>query len=129
MILLDTHVVIWLAGVPTKLSRKARAAILQGRAGDGIGIAAVSLWELAWLAQNGRVRFAGTIDSFVRECTTKLVVFPITAEIAVRAAQFPVDFPKDPQDRLIGATALVSGIPLVTADEKIRTSKAISTIW
>jgi PIN domain nuclease of toxin-antitoxin system len=55
MILLDTHVLLWMSVDPKKLSKKARAAILDSRANDGIAVAAITLWELAWLAENGRV--------------------------------------------------------------------------
>jgi PIN domain nuclease of toxin-antitoxin system len=56
-------------------------------------------------------------------------VKPITAEIAALATQFPDDYPKDPIDRLIGATARAEGIALVTGDEKIRSSPLLKTIW
>jgi hypothetical protein len=39
------------------------------------------------------------------------------------------DYPKDPADRIIGATALVEGLFLLTADRGIRRSKAVRTIW
>ena len=56
MILLDTHVLVLLSLEPNKLSKKARQAIRAERAGSGIAIAAITLWELAWLAENGRIQ-------------------------------------------------------------------------
>jgi len=56
-------------------------------------------------------------------------VLPITPEIAARAVSFPDPYPKDPQDRLIGATALVEGIQLVTHDNLIKNSGMIPIIW
>ena len=53
----------------------------------------------------------------------------ITPEIAALATQFPDEYPRDPADRLIGATARAEGIPLVTRDEGIRASLLIRTIW
>lgn len=129
MILLDTHVLLWMALQPAKLSKRARAAIVEANSATGIGVAAITLLELAWMAQNGRVNIPGTVERFVRETTAKTVVLPITVEIAARAVQLPSSYPKDPQDRLIGATALVEGIPLITADERIRRSGALNTIW
>ena len=41
----------------------------------------------------------------------------------------PAVYPKDPADRIIGATALVEGLPLLTADRAIRGSKTVETIW
>ena len=58
-----------------------------------------------------------------------MTVKPITAEIASLAAQFPKDYPRDPADRLIGATARAEGLPLVTRDENIRRSNLLQTIW
>jgi PIN domain nuclease of toxin-antitoxin system len=56
-------------------------------------------------------------------------VLPITPEIAARAAGFPDSYPKDPQDRLIGATALAEGVELVTHDKSIRRSGLVPVIW
>ena len=129
MILLDTHVLLWMSLDPKKLSKKAREAILDARAKDGVAVAAITLWELAWLAENGRVQVSGTVEAFVRGCVSKVIIRPITCEIAVHAVQLPSDYPEDPQDRLIGATARVEGLPLVTADTDILGSKAVTTIW
>jgi PIN domain nuclease of toxin-antitoxin system len=43
--------------------------------------------------------------------------------------QMPAAYPSDPRDRIIGATALIEGLPLVTADEQIQRSRAVKTIW
>jgi len=129
MILLDTHVLLWMSLDPKKLSKRAREAILDAWTKDGVAVAAITLWELAWLAENGRVQVSGTVEAFVRACVSKVIIRPITPEIAVHAVQLPSDYPKDPQDRLIGATARVEGLPLVTADTDILASKAVTTIW
>jgi len=47
----------------------------------------------------------------------------VTPEIVAIAAQFPENYPRDPADRLIGATARAFGMPLVTKDERIRSSR------
>lgn len=129
MILLDSHVLIWLALEPAKLSRKAADAIRAARREGGLAIAGITLWEIAWLVENGRIETAATVESFVRECTAKVTVLPMTAAIAARAVSFPGSFPRDPQDRLIAATALVEGAALVTRDRLIRKSRLIPTIW
>jgi hypothetical protein len=67
-----------------------------------LAIAAITLWEIAWLVENGRIESTMSIESFIRECVSKVSVLPITPEIAVRAVSFPESYPKDPQDRLIG---------------------------
>ena len=130
MIFLDTHVLLWMASDPKRLSRKAREAIREAREKTGVAIAAITLWELAWLAENGRIQVTGSVESFVRETASRVMVEPITPEIAAIAVQLPSGFPtKDPADRLIAATAMVEGAALVTADERIRQAKVVQTIW
>lgn len=129
MILLDTHIVIWLAFAPDKLSKRAKEVIRAARRQGGLAIAAISLLELAWLAEKGRVETTLSVESFVRLCASKMTVLPITPEIAARAVCFPESYPKDPQDRLIGATALVEGIQLVTHDKQIKKSGLVPVVW
>jgi PIN domain nuclease of toxin-antitoxin system len=129
MILLDTHIVVWLAFAPDRLSKRAREAIRAAREEGGLAIAGISLLELAWLGEKGRVETTLSVESFVRQCARKMTVLPITPEIAARAVSFPDSYPKDPQDRLIGATVLVEGIALVTRDQHIRKSGMVPVIW
>jgi PIN domain nuclease of toxin-antitoxin system len=129
VILLDTHALIWLAQSPEKLSSKASDAIRAARGGGGIAVSAMTLWELAWLATNRRLNIFGTVAAFLEEITHRTAIRPITAEIALLASQFPSTYPKDPCDRLIGATALSEGIALVTKDHDIRNCQQIKTIW
>ncbi len=119
MILLDTHILIWLLIAPENLSQKARKSILAARKSGPIGLSAISLWEIAWLEQNKRIDIDVTVDSFVKKCASYVQVLPITQEIAVRSVQFPKSYPNDPQDRIIGATAIVEGIRLLTNDKLI----------
>jgi PIN domain nuclease of toxin-antitoxin system len=129
MILLDTHVLIWLASEPSKLSRKAREVIRRASAETGIAVSAITLWELAWLATHDRLKITGTPEAFVEQIVSRTAIRPITAKIAVLANQLPTNYPGDPCDRLIGATALAEGIALITKDSKIRACKEIKTIW
>ena len=129
MILLDTHVLIWMSSDPKRVSRKARKAIREAREKTGIGVASITLWELAWLAENRRIVVSGSVESFVRETISRVIVMPMTPEIVALAVRMPDAYPKDPADRLIASTAIVDGIPLVTADERIRQAKIVPTIW
>jgi PIN domain nuclease of toxin-antitoxin system len=129
MILLDTHVLIWLANEPSKLSRRASEAIQAAGQTGGLAISAISLWELAWLATHGRLDITGTADAFVEKITSRTAIRPITPKVAVLANQFPSTYSSDPCDRLIGATALAEGIALVTKDRAIRDCKQIKAIW
>jgi len=131
VILLDTHVVVWAAIEPKRLSRAASSALLRARRGDGLAMASISLWEMASLFTRRRIETYGTIEASMRQVleTVGIVVKPITPEIALLAAQFPESYPRDPGDRLIGATARAEGLALVTQDERIRSSPLLKTIW
>jgi len=122
MILLDTHILVWLLIAPEKLSTKARKAILAARKSGPLALSAISLWEIAWLAENKRIDIDVSVESFVKKCASYVQVLPISSEIAVRSVQFPNSYPKDPQDRMIGATAVVEGIRLLTHDTRIAAS-------
>lgn len=131
MILLDTHAVLWLATRPDRLSRKAASAIRRALAGSGIAVASITLWELAHQFARGRIRGRGTTETFLAELVeqTGVSVREITPEVAALAVHFPDSFPGDPADRLIAATARVEGMALVTADERLRESSLVETIW
>lgn len=131
VILLDTHVLVWLVGQPEKLSRPATSAIRRARSSDGLAIADVTVWELAYLFARGVLQSRGTVENTVRNLLDRsgVIVKPITAEIAALATQFTDDYPRDPIDRLIAATARAEGIALVARDERIRKSPLLKTIW
>jgi PIN domain nuclease of toxin-antitoxin system len=130
VILLDTNVVIWLAAPEAKLSKKARVAIDDARQrGEGLAICDVTLMELATLAGKGRILLDASLESFLAEVERRFVVLPITARACAHTVALPATFPNDPADRIIAATALVNGMSLVTADEPIRRSRALPTIW
>ena len=130
MILLDTHVVVWLAFDQAQLSKNARTAIDDARQnGDGLGISDITLLELAMLSSKGRIRLNISLESFLREVEARFIILPISGRACVRALGLPAAYPKDPADRIIGATALVEGLPLLTADSDIRRSRALHTIW
>jgi PIN domain nuclease of toxin-antitoxin system len=130
VILLDTHVVLWLTTDPAKLSSKAKSAIEDARKnGDGLAISDITLLELATLAGKGRIHLGISLESFLREVEARFVVLPISGRACARAMGLPAAYPKDPADRIIAATALVEGLSLLTADRQIRRSKALQTIW
>ena len=129
VILLDTHALYWMANESKRLSKPARDAILEARQRTGIAIATISIWELAWLAQNRRIEILGSVESYFREIVSRVSLRPITPEIAALSVNLPDDFPKDPSDRLIAATAMAEGMQLVTADARIRRAKVVETIW
>jgi len=130
VILVDTHVVVWLAFDQDQISTKGRTAIDNARRnGDGLAISDITLLELATLVSKGRIQLDISLESFLQEVEARFVVLPISGRACVRAIGLPAAYPKDPADRIIGATALVEGLSLLTADREIRRSKALQTIW
>jgi PIN domain nuclease of toxin-antitoxin system len=130
VILVDTHVVVWLAFGQTRISRKARTAIDDARKNaDGLAISDITLLELATLARKGRIRLQISLESFLQEIESRFVVLPMIGRICARAVALPAAYPQDPADRIIAATALVEGLSLLTADREIRRSRAVQTIW
>ncbi|MGA9800875.1 MAG: type II toxin-antitoxin system VapC family toxin [Terriglobales bacterium] len=130
MILADTHVVLWLALEPDRISRKAAVAIEEARqSSEGLAISDMTLLEIAMIERKRRIRLSASLETFLTEVESRFVVLPITGRVCVRAMGLPGGYPNDPADRIIGATALVEGISLITADIDIRKSKALPTIW
>jgi PIN domain nuclease of toxin-antitoxin system len=130
VILVDTHVVVWLAFDQNQLSKRARAAIDEARKnGDGLAISDITLLELATLVSKGRVRLDISLESFLQEVEARFIVLPTSGRTCARILGLPTAYPKDPADRIIGATALVEGLALITADREIIRSKVVRTIW
>ena len=130
MILADTHVVLWLALEPRQISPVAAKALAEARlTGGGVAIADITIWEIAQLTRKGRIDLQTPLASFLRSVESAYQVLRVTGEIATRGAGFADSYPRDPADRLIGATAVVHGLRLVTKDERIRGSGEVDCIW
>jgi PIN domain nuclease of toxin-antitoxin system len=131
VIVLDTHAWLWLCLEPGKLSAAATAAIRRALAGGGLAIASITLWEVAMMAARGRAIPHGTPEAWLDALVDRsgVVVKEITPTVAALAAHLPADFPGDPADRLIAATARAEGLRLVSRDARLRASAAVETIW
>jgi PIN domain nuclease of toxin-antitoxin system len=130
LILLDTHVVMWLASGDSRLSTRAQSVIHEARQTvRGLAVSDFTLLELSQLFQKKHFHLTTDPEAFLAEIERRFVILPITANIALQAYALPASYPKDPADRIIGATALVEDMPLLTADRAIRNSKAVPTIW
>jgi PIN domain nuclease of toxin-antitoxin system len=89
----------------------------------------MTLLEIATLFSKRRFHLALGLESFLDELERRFVVVPISVRTCARMLSLPAGYPKDPADRVIGATALVEGMSLVTADRGIRRAKVVRTIW
>ena len=116
-VLLDSHVIHWWSAEPQRVSKPARSALEQA---DELAVAAISWFELAWLARNERIVVNIPIRSWLHGLAAQLRTIAISPAIADTAVGLPSSFPQDPADRLIYATAIEHGLPLVTKDRAIR---------
>ena len=116
-LLLDTHVVHWWSAEPDRLSRVATAALEEA---DELAVAAISWFELAWLARHDRIVVAIPVRSWLEQLSYQVRTAELTPAIAEAASALPASFPGDPADRLIYATAMERGWPLVTKDGRMR---------
>jgi PIN domain nuclease of toxin-antitoxin system len=118
-ILLDTHVIIWLAQ-GTAIATEAQGEIHRASQEETVFISAISAWEIAQLAVRGRVSMQMApgqwIDRFI--ATTGCSALPLTAESAIAAALLP-PIHRDPADRFLIATAMLNDLALITRDTKI----------
>jgi PIN domain nuclease of toxin-antitoxin system len=130
VILLDTHVAVWMTNDKRLLSQPAAAVIREAsRQATGLAIASSTLWEVAMMSTNGQFRLRRTLAEYLSYLESVFVVLPINAAIAQLSVSFPDSYPRNPTDRLIGATAIVHSATLVTKDERIRASGEVNCIW
>jgi PIN domain nuclease of toxin-antitoxin system len=130
VILLDTHIVLWLTSQPELLSSSTLSALQIARERGTIpAISAITLLEIALLAFKGRIHIRMSADSLLEQVEKHFLVKPITGHICAETMRLPASYPRDPIDRVIGATALVEGLTLITADAAIHASDAVPVIW
>ena len=130
MILLDTHVVVWLMTTSERISKPAAEAIAAwGAKGERPGVSSASVYEIAYGARRGRIQLHTTGAEFLNRLRGPFNLLPITDGIALQAAAFAEPFHGDPMDRIIAATAIVENCVLLTADRKIRDAGVCKTLW
>lgn len=116
MLNLDTHILIFaLDGSLTLPERKLLA-------GNAWGISAIVLWELAKLAQKGRISIDLDSADFSR-VFARIHVWPVDLDICRQSTA--LDFASDPADELIAATSIVHRVPLLTRDRRLTRSKLV----
>jgi PIN domain nuclease of toxin-antitoxin system len=130
VILLDTHAAIWLELAPEKLSRKARARLLDAESGgELLAISCMTLWEIAYKNSRGQLALFVPCEVFLNELEADFVVLPVDRKVALKAASLRDPFPRDPMDRLIAGTALANNLTLITRDEDVLSANVCKTLW
>jgi PIN domain nuclease of toxin-antitoxin system len=126
VLVLDTHVAVWWAGDPRRLSRTAHARIA---AAPQLGIPAIVFWEVALLVRKRRLDLGMSVGAWTEAIQTvpRVEALPLTAEIAFQADALAMH--ADPADRFIVATALSVAAPLISKDRLMRNLPVVETIW
>lgn len=131
MIVLDTHAWVWWVSSPGQLSASAREVIDAAIEQRELFVSSISSWEIALLVRKGRLELTMPVEDWVaRSEALPFVQFvPCDNRIALRSNHLPGELHEDPADRIIIATALTLGAPLVSKDRKIRDYPHVKTVW
>jgi PIN domain nuclease of toxin-antitoxin system len=131
MIIIDTHVWLWLLHDPSELSNAARAQIEIEESQNGILVSAISVWEIAVKSSLGKLALPLPIDDWytLARSHSGIVIEALNPEDAISSTQLPGDFHKDPADRIIVAMARRYDVPLITCDNNILRYPHVKTIW
>ena len=131
-VVVDTHTLIWYTSRDPRLSTTARAALVNAeQAGAPIFVPAIVVVELRYLVEKRTITEAecAAIIAGLKSPATASTVTPLDLGAAETLAQIPRAPVPDMPDRIIAATALWLGLPLVTRDSQIRLLTNISTVW
>ena len=129
VVVLDTQVWLWWNLGAGPLRETQRQTIADNEA-TGLGISAVSIWEVAKLVEYERVELPMEVGLWFESVLRHpgISVLPLTPEIAVESTRLPGDFHSDPFDQIIVATARVHRCNLVTSDRQIISYPHVATI-
>jgi PIN domain nuclease of toxin-antitoxin system len=120
VIILDTHVWVWWVDGSASLPPDYQA-LIRAEAPNGLGVCAISCWEVAKLVELGRLQSAVPVEQWLAGALQPpVVLLPLTPEVAVGSTRLPGTFHRDPADQLIVATARHYDCLLVTLDRLIR---------
>ncbi len=131
MIVLDTHIWIWFISEPEVLSKRALKAVSEAVEEKKVLISSISAWEVALLVKKKRLELSLDVADWITKSENLPFVQFITVSnsIAVKSVNLPQPLHPDPADRIIIATALSAGAPLVTKDLKLLNYPHVKTIW
>lgn len=117
MIVLDTHVLLWMDRDDESLGKKSRSIIDEAWNNESVAINAISFWETALLLQKGRIELPVSVETWRRDLLQAGIrEIPLDGGIALLATSLESEH-RDPADRFIMATAIHHEALLVTADK------------
>jgi PIN domain nuclease of toxin-antitoxin system len=124
----DTHTWFWWVTDDRRLSSKAKTLL---DADYDVRVPAIVCWEIALLVARGRITLDQETSRFLEDALLwdGVALEPLSPRIAVRANSFGDALYRDPADRLIVATAMELGVPLITRDAKIHAFDGVETLW
>ena len=131
MIVLDTHAWVWFISNPELLSERAKRYVDAAVEEKAIMISSISVWEVALLIAKKRLILTLELNDWIAksEMLPFFKFIPVDNSIAIKSVNLPQPLHSDPADRIIIATAISLGVPLVTKDEKILKYPHVQTIW
>ena len=119
MILLDTHVLLWMDASDRRLGRKSRTLIDERWTAGKVAVSAISFWEIGRLNERGRIRLNAPLQEWRNQwLAAGIVELPLDGGTAIRTLDL-AGLPEDPADRFITASAIMHDAALMTADEKL----------
>jgi PIN domain nuclease of toxin-antitoxin system len=130
MVVCDTHVLLYDAMEPAKLSRTARDLLEEATRNGELACSGISLWEVAMLIHKRRIPVAGETLRFLNQLMElrQVTALPITPEIAALAYSSAFSH-GDPADRIIAATAMAHGALLITEDRLLHEVQGLTAVW
>jgi PIN domain nuclease of toxin-antitoxin system len=129
VIVLDTHTLLWWALDPDKLSERAHQ-MLEGVERHGGFASAISIWELGIKVKRGKLDLPLSIEELTRRIERGKVIELVPVDTNIWLRSLALDWGhSDPADRVIVATALALGVPLLTKDRAIHAFVGVASIW
>ena len=129
MILLDTHALLWWTLDPAELSDTAAESLRQMEELGGFA-SAISIWELGIKVQRGQLELPITVEELARRVERGGVVELLPVDTATWLRTLSLDWAhRDPADRVIVATALIKGVPLLTKDRILHHFDGVECVW
>ena len=129
MILMDTHVLVWLDEANPRLGPSTVKKIDSAFHSSAAMVSAISFWEVGMLVRKGRIQLDLDLAVWRKDLLEQgLIEVPVSGEVGIRAAGFD-PFHGDPADRLITATALMNAAILLTADARLLDSTLLVRTW